>query len=161
MGAEAQGNRRIAVGADHAGFELKTRLMAALAELGYEPVDFGAGSDEASDYADYGHAVASAILAGRCSLGVLACGSGIGMSMTANRHRGVRAALAWNEKLGELARRHNDANVLVLPARFIEEEEALKVLRSFLESSFEGGRHERRVRKMDSPYQQPGGEEPK
>jgi ribose 5-phosphate isomerase B len=156
--AEKKGNRRIAVGSDHAGFELKTRLKAALAEMGYEPVDFGADCDEAVDYADYGHAVAEAVAAGQCGLGVLACGSGIGMSMTANRHRGVRAALAWNEKLGELARRHNDANVLVLPARFIEEEEALKVLKIFLESPFEGGRHERRVRKMDSPHR---GEEPK
>ena len=152
--------RRVAIGADHAGFALKERLKTALADLGFEPVDFGTESDESADYADYGHAVAAAVAGGACGRGVLVCGSGIGMSMTANRHPGIRAALAWNAELGELARRHNDANVLVLPARFIAEAGAVEVLKAFLASPFDGGRHERRVRKIEW-HQQPGGEETK
>jgi ribose 5-phosphate isomerase B len=142
-------NNRIAIGADHAGFALKTRLARALQELGFQPVDLGTHSDESTDYPDYGHAVARAVAEGDCGLGVLVCGSGIGMSMTANRHSGVRAALAWEEELGELARRHNDANILVLPAKFVEEDAAVEILKRFLGSGFEGGRHERRVNKID------------
>jgi ribose 5-phosphate isomerase B len=141
--------RRIAIGSDHAGFKLKARVLEALHGQGFEPVDFGAESEASTDYPDYGHAVSQAVAAGDCEMGVLICGSGIGMSMTANRHPGVRAALAWDEELGELARRHNDANVLVLPSRFIEEDLAVKVLGKFLESPFEGGRHERRVSKIE------------
>jgi len=142
-------DRRVAIGSDHAGFSLKARLVAVLAQLGYEPLDLGTDSEESTDYPDYGHAVSAAVAGGECSLGVLVCGSGVGMSMTANRHAGVRAALAWNEEVGELARRHNDANVLVLPARFITEATAVAVLKKFLVSPFDGGRHERRVRKID------------
>lgn len=149
--------RRIAIGSDHAGFKLKSQLKDALRRLGYEPVDFGTDSEESTDYPDYGHAVSSAVSAGACALGLLACGSGIGMSMTANRHSGVRAALAWSEELAELARRHNDANVLVLPARFVDEDEALRILEKFLEAPFDGGRHERRVRKIDLAAQREGG----
>ena len=141
---------RIGVGSDHAGFRLKESLKRALAELGYEPVDFGTDSDESSDYPDFGHAVSDAVSKGEVQRGLLACGSGIGMSMTANRHPGVRAALVWNEELAELARRHNDANVLVLPARFIDEQDAVRALKAFLEAQFEGGRHERRVRKIEA-----------
>jgi ribose 5-phosphate isomerase B len=153
-------DRKVAIGSDHAGFELKTRLKAALIELGFEPVDLGTDSDRSADYADFGHAVAAAVAGGACRMGVLVCGSGIGMSMTANRHPGVRAALAWNAELGELARRHNDANVLVLPARFIAQAGAVEVLKAFLASPFDGGRHERRVEKIEV-YEQPGGEETK
>ena len=141
--------KKIAIGSDHAGFELKSFLKRTLQELGVEPVDFGPDSDESSDYPDYAHAVSAAVSAGEYELGLLACGSGIGMSMTANRHPGVRAALVWNEDLADLARRHNDANVLVLPARFINEEEAAKVVKKFLDSQFEGGRHKRRVNKIE------------
>ncbi|MGD8868537.1 MAG: ribose 5-phosphate isomerase B [Gemmatimonadales bacterium] len=148
-------DRRVAIGADHAGFALKERLVAALAQLGYEPLDFGTDSEESADYPDYGHAVSEAVEGGMCRLGVLVCGSGIGMSMTANRHAGIRAALAWNVELGELARRHNDANVLVLPARFITEASAVEVLKRFLLSPFDGGRHERRVSKIELS-RQPG-----
>jgi ribose 5-phosphate isomerase B len=140
---------KVALGSDHAGFDLKGRLGALLAELGFESVDFGTHSSESSDYPDYGHAVSGAVSSGECQLGVLVCGSGIGMSMTANRHAGVRAALAWSEEVGEMARRHNDANVLVLPARFIDEGTAVDILKKFLQTSFEGGRHERRVKKID------------
>ncbi len=141
--------KKIAIGSDHAGFGLKSFLKRTLQELGVEPVDFGPDSDESSDYPDYAHAVSAAVSAGQYELGLLACGSGIGMSMTANRHPGVRAALVWNEDLADLARRHNDANVLVLPARFINEEEAAKVVKKFLDSQFEGGRHKRRVNKIE------------
>ncbi len=140
---------KVALGSDHAGFELKGRLGEALEELGFEPVDFGTHSSESTDYPDYGHAVSGAVSSGECQLGVLVCGSGIGMSMTANRHAGVRAALAWSEEVGEMARRHNDANVLVLPARFIDEGTAFDILKKFLQTSFDGGRHERRVKKID------------
>ncbi len=141
--------KKIAIGSDHAGFGLKAFLKRTLQELGVEPVDFGPDSDESIDYPDYAHAVSAAVSAGQYELGLLACGSGIGMSMTANRHPGVRAALVWNEDLADLARRHNDANVLVLPARFINEEEAANVVKKFLDSQFEGGRHKRRVNKIE------------
>ena len=140
---------KVALGSDHAGFDLKGRLGEVLEELGFEPVDFGTHSSESTDYPDYGHAVSGAVSNGECQLGVLVCGSGIGMSMTANRHDGVRAALAWNEEVGEMARRHNDANVLVLPARFIDEGTAFNILKKFLQTPFDGGRHERRVKKID------------
>ena len=149
---------RVALGSDHAGFDLKERLKAALNEVGLEPVDLGTHSQESADYPDFGHAVSEAVSGGQCELGVLVCGSGIGISMAANRHTGVRAALAWNEEVSALARRHNDANVLVLPARFLDEGEALKILNKFLEASFEGGRHQRRVSKID--LESTGGEEP-
>lgn len=151
------GRARVAVGSDHAGFRLKDRLKRELEGLGFEAVDFGTDSEESTDYPDYGHAVSAAVAAGQCELGLLACGSGIGMSMTANRHGGVRAALAWTAELAELARRHNDANVLVLPARFIAEDEAVGALRKFLESGFDGGRHERRVKKIDLSESETGG----
>ena len=128
---------------------MKVRLGEVLTELGFEVADFGTYSSESSDYPDYGHAVSGAVSSGECPLGVLVCGSGIGMSMTANRHAGVRAALAWSEEVGEMARRHNDANVLVLPSRFIDEGTALDILKKFLQTTFEGGRHERRVNKID------------
>jgi ribose 5-phosphate isomerase B len=140
---------KVAIGSDHAGFDLKGRIGEVLAELGFEPVDYGTHSSESSDYPDFGHAVSGAVSGGECPLGVLVCGSGIGMSMTANRHDGVRAALAWSEEVGEMARRHNDANVLVLPSRFIDEGTAVDILKKFLQTSFEGGRHERRVKKID------------
>ncbi len=140
---------KVALGSDHAGFDLKERLGEVLAELGFEAVDYGTHSSESTDYPDYGHAVSGAVSSGECQLGVLVCGSGIGMSMTANRHAGVRAALAWSEEVGEMARSHNDANVLVLPARFIDEGTAFGILKKFLQTSFDGGRHERRVKKID------------
>ncbi len=140
---------KVALGSDHAGFDLKGRLGEVLEELGFEPVDYGTHSSESTDYPDYGHAVSGAVSNGECQLGVLVCGSGIGMSMTANRHAGVRAALAWNEEVGEMARRHNDANVLVLPARFIDEGTAFYILKKFLRTPFDGGRHQRRVKKID------------
>ena len=145
----ADARSRIAVGSDHAGFKMKAAIKRTLDELGYEAVDFGTDSEESADYPDYAHAVSEAVASGQVQRGVLACGSGIGMSMSANRHRGVRAALVWNEELAEMARRHNDANILVLPGRYIDEDVAIEALRRFLDTSFEGGRHGRRVAKID------------
>ena len=141
---------RIAMGADHAGFELKEALVAELKRLGYEPVDVGPKAlDPADDFPDYGKPVAQAVSRGAAERGVLTCGSGIGMAMVANRVPGVRAALVWNPELAELSRKHNDANVLVLPARFITRDAAVESLRRWLDTRFEGGRHARRVQKIE------------
>jgi ribose 5-phosphate isomerase B len=143
-------SERIYVGGDHAAFDLKRRLVEELRRLGYEPVDVGpADLDPADDFPDYGKPVAEAVSRGAARRGVLTCGSGIGMAMVANRYPGVRAALVWSPELAELSRKHNDANVLVLPARFMGEGEAVESLRRWLETGFEGGRHTRRVQKIE------------
>ena len=143
-------SERIYVGADHAGFELKQTLVAELRRLGYEPVDVGPKElDPADDFPDYGKPVAVAVSRGVVQRGVLTCGSGIGMAMVANRVPGVRAALVWTPELAALSRRHNDANVLVLPARFMAQGDAVEALRRWLHTPFEGGRHARRVQKIE------------
>lgn len=139
----------IPIGADHAGFQLKERLKAELRRLGYEALDLGATSPESVDYPDFAHPVASRIERGEARRGVLICGTGTGMAIAANRHRGVRAAVAWTPEIARLSRQHNDANVLALPARVLGEEEAVAILRAWLEAPFEGGRHARRVTKME------------
>jgi ribose 5-phosphate isomerase B len=121
-----------------------------LRELGYEPRDLGAHSSEASDYPDYAHPVARAVANGEARRGVLLCGSGIGMDIVANRYPGVRALVGWNADIAELSREHNDSNVLVLPSRFISDEEGAEILKRWLTTDFEGGRHMRRVEKIDS-----------
>ena len=141
---------RIPIAADHAGFEMKEKLAAALKKRGYDVEDLGAKSEEATDYSDYAHPLASRISEGKSKRGVLLCGSGIGMEIAANRHKGVRAATIWTPELAELARKHNDLNVLVLPARFINEEDAEQILDAWLKTDFEGGRHQRRVEKIES-----------
>jgi len=138
----------IAIGADHAGFELKEHLKIALETKGYHIRDFGTHSAESADYADFAHPVSLAVEKKEFDLGLLVCGSANGVAMTANKHQGIRAAICWTEELASLARRHNDANILCLPARFISEELAEKILDQFLNSTFEGGRHARRVDKM-------------
>jgi ribose 5-phosphate isomerase B len=140
---------RVAVASDHAGYPVKRRLQAALRAAGYEVTDFGTDSEAAVDYPDMARPLARAVAGGECERGVLVCGSGIGMSISANRYRGVRAALAWSPELAELARRHNDANVLVLPGRFVDGDQAVEILERFLETGFDGGRHARRVTKID------------
>jgi ribose 5-phosphate isomerase B len=140
---------RVPIGSDHAGYDLKERLKAELEELGFEPVDVGTHSAESVDYPDYAKRVASEVANGSVARGVLMCGTGLGMSYTANRFPGVRAALAWTPEIAELSRRHNDANVLVLPARFIEQEQGIEILRRWMEAPFDGGRHERRVAKIE------------
>lgn len=141
---------RIPIASDHAGYELKEHLERALRELGYEPEDLGTHSPASTDYPDYAHPVAERVESGQATRGVLLCGTGLGMSYAANRHRGVRAAVAWTPEIAELARKHNDANVLVLPARFVSEEDGVKILRTWLETEFEGGRHLRRVEKIEA-----------
>ncbi len=141
--------QRIAIGSDHAGFTLKQKVVERLAALGYDVQDMGTDSAASTDYPDYAHAVASRIENGTIERGVLLCGTGLGMSYAANRHPHVRAAVAWAPEIAELARLHNDANILVLPARFVSEEAADKILETFLSTPFEGGRHARRVEKIE------------
>jgi ribose 5-phosphate isomerase B len=139
----------IPIGADHAGFELKQRLVEELRALGYAPLDLGAHGPESTDYPDFAHQVASRVEHRDARRGVLLCGTGLGMSYAANRHPGVRAAVAWSPEIARLAREHNDANVLILPARFLSEAEGVEILKTWLETEFAGGRHSRRVAKID------------
>jgi ribose 5-phosphate isomerase B len=139
----------IPIGADHAGFELKERLKRELKTLGFEPLDLGTHSTDSTDYPDYAHPVAERVERGEARRGVLLCGTGLGMAYAANRHPGVRAAVAWTPEIARLARAHNNANVLVLPARYVTEQEGLAILRAWLDAPFEGGRHERRVQKIE------------
>ena len=138
------------MGADHAGFELKHKLIDELKRLGYEPVDAGATTlDPQDDYPDFGRPVAEAVSRGEVQRGVLTCGTGLGMTYVANRYPHVRAAVVWSPEIAELSRKHNDANILVLPSRFMSDDESLETLRRWLATPFEGGRHERRVEKID------------
>ena len=141
--------QKIAIGADHAGFELKEHLKKWLAQGGHTVKDFGTFTSESADYPEFAHAVAEAMTKNEFDLGLLTCGSGNGVAMTANKHAGIRAAICWKEELAALAREHNDANVLCLPARHISFELAEKIADRFLNSSFEGGRHARRVGKIN------------
>jgi len=140
--------KNIAIGADHAGFELKEHLKSWLAQQEYSVNDFGAGSSASVDYPDFAHPVASAAEKDSNTAGILICGSANGVAMTANKHVGVRAAICWKEELAVLARQHNDANIVCLPARYLSQEEAEKIVWRFLQTPFEGGRHENRVRKI-------------
>lgn len=140
---------RIPIASDHAGYEMKEQLVTELKALGYEVDDMGTQSPESTDYADYAHPLASQVESGQARRGVLLCGSGLGMAYAANRHAHVRAAVAWSPEIAALARQHNDANVLVLPARFVSEEEGKQILRAWLDTPFDGGRHERRVEKIE------------
>jgi ribose 5-phosphate isomerase B len=139
---------KIAIGADHAGFELKEKVREWLSRSGFESKDFGTYSSESADYPDFAHPVAAAVENKEFDLGILICGSGNGVAITANKHQGIRAAICWTEDLASLARQHNDANVLCLPARYISQDLAMKITDKFLNSAFEGGRHERRVKKI-------------
>lgn len=139
---------KVAFASDHAGYELKQAVKQYIAERGYEPVDFGTFSSDSCDYADYAHPAAEAVEKGDCSFGIAMCGSGNGISMTLNKHQKIRAALAWLPELASLAREHNDANFLVLPARFVSEEEALNIVAAYMDAKFEGGRHQRRIDKI-------------
>lgn len=140
--------KKIGLASDHAGFELKEFVKRLLEERGYVVEDFGTHSAESCDYPDYGHALAKAVEAGEVYPGIGICGSGEGISMTLNKHQGIRAALAWIPEIAHLARQHNDANVLVMPGRFIDNEMATKIVDEFLATSFEGGRHQRRIDKI-------------
>jgi len=138
----------IAIGSDHAGFELKEGLKKWLESNNYKVNDFGTNTPDSVDYPDFAHPVAHAVEKGEAELGVLLCGSANGVAITANKHQGIRAALCWTEEIAALARQHNNANIVCIPARFVSEEQAENILRTFLNTPFEGGRHERRVEKI-------------
>lgn len=140
---------KIAIGGDHAGFQYKARFVDFLEQLGHEVQDFGPGSDESVDYPDHVHPLASSIAAEDNDFGILICGSGNGVAITANKHENVRAALCWNSELTKLSREHNDANILCLSARFIAYEYAEHLVDVFINTKFEGGRHLRRVDKIN------------
>lgn len=139
----------ILIASDHAGFEMKVKLEAELKFLGYDVEDLGPSSDASSDYADYAHPLAARVSSGENERGVLLCGTGLGMSYAANRHPHVRAAVAWTPEVAALAREHNDANVLVLPSRYLGEQESRDILRAWLDTPFAGGRHTRRIAKIE------------
>ena len=140
----------IGIAADHAGYELKGILIEYLREKGLEVKDFGTHSTDSMDYPDVAHPLAESIENGTCEWGIAICGTGNGISMTVNKHAGIRAALCWNSEIAALARQHNNANILSLPARFVSTEEALAMLKTFMETPFEGGRHQRRVDKINN-----------
>ncbi len=139
----------IPIGSDHAGFEMKQHLAKVLQRMGYEVEDLGTHSADSTDYADYAHPVAREVSSGEAKRGILLCGTGLGMSYAANRWPHVRAAVAWTPEVATLAREHNDANILVLPARQISDEEGVRILEAWLNTPFEGGRHERRIAKIE------------
>ncbi|MFO0507157.1 MAG: ribose 5-phosphate isomerase B [Chryseotalea sp.] len=138
----------IAIGSDHAGFEYKTALLQWLQNNGYTVKDFGTYSLEAADYPDFAHLVADAVEKKEFDLGVLLCGSANGVAITANKHQGIRAAICWTKEIAALARQHNNANVVCIPARFTAVQQAESILQTFLSTPFEGGRHEKRVQKI-------------
>ncbi|MDR0802241.1 ribose 5-phosphate isomerase B [Fluviicola sp.] len=138
----------IPIGADHAGFQLKSEIIKHLESLGYQVKDYGCYSEESIDYADFGHPVASHVEANEGSRGIVICGSGNGINMTVNKHQGIRGALCWKKEIARLAREHNDANILTLPARFVTVAEALEMVDIFWNTAFEGGRHLNRINKI-------------
>ncbi len=138
----------LALGSDHAGYELKEYLKTKLAEAGYSIRDFGAFSSESMDYPDVAHPVADSVEQGKYPMAILICGSGNGMCITANKNQGIRAALCWSKEITRLARAHNNANILCLPARFMDPAEALEAALVFLTTPFDGGRHQTRVEKI-------------
>lgn len=138
----------IAIGSDHAGYDYKEDLISFLEAKGLPFKDFGTHSKDSVDYPDFAHPVAKAVEDGDASFGVLICGSANGVAITANKHQGIRAAICWGEELAQLAREHNNANVLCIPARFVREGDAEKMLDIFINTAFEGGRHENRVNKI-------------
>jgi len=140
--------KKIAIASDHAGYFLKEKILSYLIKEGQEVKDFGSSSEETVDYPDYGHPLANAVSAGDYELGISICGTGNGINMVVNKHPGIRSALCWNEEISRLARAHNDANICALPGRFISESEAYLIVRIFIDTTFEGGRHKRRIDKI-------------
>jgi len=144
----ADNKQTIAIGCDHAGFPYKARVIQLLQDRGVAVLDMGTDSKDSVDYPDFVHPTAEAVQSGRADKGIVMCGSGNGVAMTANKHQRIRAAVCWLPELAALARQHNDANILALPVRFIAEEVAVKTVEAFLNAAFEGGRHARRVGKV-------------
>ncbi len=138
----------IAIGADHAGYQYKTIIITWLLDHGYDVFDAGTDSEASVDYPDFIHPVADRVEQGDAAFGIVICGSGNGTAMTANKHQGIRAALTWTNELAALARQHNDANIISIPARFVPESLAIEMVDTFLNTDFEGGRHQRRVEKI-------------
>ncbi len=138
----------IAIGADHAGYEYKNAVSKYLSDKGYKVQDFGTYSADSVDYPDFAHPTAANVESGESTLGILICGSANGVAITANKHQGIRAALCWQKEIAELARKHNDANMICLPARFISLQQAFDMVDVFINTSFEGGRHQGRVNKI-------------
>lgn len=139
---------KIAIGNDHAGTEYKLAIVGLLKSMHIEVKNYGTDGSDSVDYPDFVHPVATDVEKGNVDLGIIICGSGNGASMTANKHQGIRSALCWTKEIVELARQHNDANILSLPARYISLPQALEMVKVFLDTEFEGGRHERRIEKM-------------
>jgi ribose 5-phosphate isomerase B len=140
--------KKIAIVADHAGYFLKEKLIQYLVSEKYEVKDFGCFSDDPVDYPDFAHPLANAVSSGEYNLGISICGTGNGINMTANKHPGIRSALCWNEEISRLARAHNDSNICALPGRYISESEAYLIVKTFINTSFEGGRHQKRLEKI-------------
>jgi len=140
--------KKIALAADHAGFNLKEKIKKYLVESGYEVKDFGCHSTDSVDYPDYVHPAAGSVESGLFDMGFAVCGSGNGMSMTANKYPGIRCALCWNQEISSLARAHNNANMCSLPGRFMSDAEAILIVKTFLDTDFDGGRHQRRIEKI-------------
>jgi len=140
--------KKIAIVSDHAGFCLKEKLIPFIVKQGFELKDFGCPTPDIVDYPDYGHPMANAVAGGEYDMGISICGTGNGINMVVNKHPGIRGALCWNEEISRLARAHNDANICAIPGRFVNESEAYLIVRTFLETSFDGGRHKRRIDKI-------------
>lgn len=138
----------VAIGCDHAGFEYKEAIISFLEGKGMPFTDFGTHSTASVDYPDFAHPVASSVEKGESAFGILICGSANGVAITANKHQGIRAAICWGEELAQLARQHNDANIICIPARFVREGDVEKMVELFITTPFEGGRHENRVKKI-------------
>ncbi len=143
---------KIGLASDHAGYKLKECLINWLIDEGYPVVDFGCNSAESCDYPDFAHPLAKAVTEGKCNVGISLCGSGNGINMVVNKYPGIRSALCWNREISSLARRHNDANICALPARFLVPSEAIAIVKTFLETDFEAGRHLTRIRKIPASH---------
>jgi ribose 5-phosphate isomerase B len=141
-------NKTLAIASDHAGYLMKLSLIKYLEEKGYTLKDFGTDSTEAVNYPDFGHPLARAVESGEYAMGISLCGSGNGINMVTNKHQGIRGALCWNAEIARLARLHNDANICSLPARFMDQETAIETVNAFLETAYEGGRHDIRIRNI-------------
>jgi ribose 5-phosphate isomerase B len=137
--------RTLAIASDHAGYQMKLSIIKHLEEIGYEVIDFGTDSTEAVNYPDFGHPLAEAIESGKFKIGISLCGSGNGINMVTNKHQGIRGALCWNREISRMARSHNDANICSIPARYINLDTAVEIVDAFLETDYEGGRHDIRI----------------
>ena len=137
--------RTLAIASDHAGYQMKLSIIKHLEEKGYEVIDLGTDSTEAVNYPDFGHPLAEAVESGRFSMGISLCGSGNGINMVTNKHQGIRGALCWNREISRMARSHNDANICSIPARYINLDTAVEIVDAFLETDYEGGRHDIRI----------------